>query len=140
MRVFVVEDSESVRERLVKIISGIPGVQVNGWAGDADDATKKILQSRPDVVVLDIRLNQSTGFDVLEHVKKSERPPVIIVLTNFPYPQYRKKYLGSGADYFFDKSTEFDQAIGTLKKLVKSSGPASSPPRLKWNPGEALPG
>lgn len=118
MQVFIVEDSTPVRERMVRVLANLPGVRVIGWAGDAEAATNKILESRPDVVILDIHLDHSTGLTVLDRVKKSSPSPIILVLTNYPFPQYRHRYLDHGADYFFDKSTEFDLAIDTLKRLV----------------------
>jgi hypothetical protein len=42
---------------------------------------------------------------------------MVIMLTNYPYPQYRKKCLGLGADYFFDKSTEFEKVTELFKQL-----------------------
>jgi len=43
---------------------------------------------------------------------KREKPaPAVIILTNYPYPQYRQKCLEAGADFFFVKSTEFDQIV-----------------------------
>ena len=40
------------------------------------------------------------------------------MLTNYPYPQYRKKCMNGGADYFFDKSTEFNKITEVLKPLM----------------------
>jgi DNA-binding NarL/FixJ family response regulator len=34
---------------------------------------------------------------------------MVIILTNYPYPAFRQKCLDAGADFFLDKSTEFDQ-------------------------------
>jgi len=42
-----------------------------------------------------------------------------MILTHYPYRQYRKKYMDAGADFFFDKSTEFEKVIDVLKKLIK---------------------
>jgi hypothetical protein len=42
---------------------------------------------------------------------------VVIVLTNYAYPQYRDRFLASGADYFFDKSAELDQMLQALDSL-----------------------
>ena len=131
MRVFIVEDSTALRERLSRIVASIQGTQVVGFAPEANDAIVQIRQLKPDVVILDIRLQYSTGFQVLREVKNSSASadtPTIIVLTNYPYPQYRKKYLDAGADYFFDKSTEIDQVLQVLKRLGKKQGskPAES--------------
>ena len=55
---------------------------------------------------------------MLETVKAGESPPVVIMLTAFPYPQYRQRCLEAGAEYFLGKTTEFDQIAKVLKGLV----------------------
>ncbi|HZQ06202.1 MAG TPA: response regulator transcription factor [Anaerolineae bacterium] len=120
MKVFVVEDSSLLRERLIRTLNGINGVHVSGSADTAQEAIQAIRQTQPDAIILDIRLREGTGFQVLEAVKKPSQPPLVIVLTNFAYPQYRKKYLDAGADYFFDKSNEFHQVVTVLNDYLKS--------------------
>jgi DNA-binding NarL/FixJ family response regulator len=121
LKVFVADDSALVRERLAELISEIEGVEVVGQAGDAHEALEGIRLLRPDAVVLDIRMPGNNGIQVLEAMKKSTAAPVVIVLTAFPYPQYRKKCLEAGADYFFDKATEFEQVAEVLKKMHDST-------------------
>ena len=41
------------------------------------------------------------------------------MLTNYPYPQYRKKCEELGADYFFDKATEIEKIYDTFRQLLK---------------------
>ena len=43
---------------------------------------------------------------------------VVIIFTNYPYPQYRKKCMEAGADFFFDKSMEFEKIPEVLGQLV----------------------
>lgn len=117
MNVFIVENSVSLRERLTMILAGLKGVRVIGHAATAAEAVQKIGQTAPDVVILDIRLDEGTGFDVLEKIKLPHNRPVVVVLTNYPYPQYRARYMRAGADFFFDKSTELDSALDVLKNL-----------------------
>jgi DNA-binding NarL/FixJ family response regulator len=119
MNIFVVEDSSLLRERLVRTLKGITGVQVSGFADTAVEAIQLIQQLHPDAIILDIRLRQGTGLQVLEAVKVQGKPPLVIVLTNFAYPQYRKKYVDAGADFFFDKSNEFDQVVLVLNQYLK---------------------
>lgn len=119
-RVFVVEDSTNLRERLIGMLTEIQGIEVVGYAPDAVQANKLIEAAKPDVVILDIRLQQSTGYQVLKNLRSIKDPPITIVLTNYPYPQYRKRYMEAGADYFFDKSSEIDQVLSVLKNIVKS--------------------
>lgn len=126
MNVFVVEDSSLLRERLIRTLTGIDGVQVNGFADTAEEAIQQIQLRHPDAIILDIRLRQGTGFQVLQACKVPDKAPLVIVLTNFAYPQYRKKYLDAGADFFFDKSNEFDQVVVVLKQQLKKEKPNKS--------------
>jgi DNA-binding NarL/FixJ family response regulator len=52
-----------------------------------------------DVVLLDIHLNDGgNGFDILKRIKKEIPPPIVIILTNYPYPEYREKCRTLGTD------------------------------------------
>jgi DNA-binding NarL/FixJ family response regulator len=121
MKVFLVDDSLVIRQRLAKMLSSLNGVKVIGESREARDATDSILRLRPDVVILDLQLLTGTGFDVLEGIKKREPAPVVIMLTNFPYPQYRTWCLKAGADYFFDKSTEFKNIPLVFRELSRQT-------------------
>jgi len=72
----------------------------------------------PEVVILDIRMPQGSGIDVLESIKREKLAPITMVLTNFAYPQYRKKCLQLGAGFFFDKSAEFARVGDALRRLI----------------------
>jgi len=80
-----------------------------------------IEEIKPDAVVLDIRMPKGSGIDVLKYIQNGVQPkPLVIVLTNYPYPHYRKKCLALGADYFIDKSVDFEKVIDVLEALVNS--------------------
>ena len=67
-------------------------------------------------MILDINLlGNDTGFLVLKEMKKILPSIVTIVLTNFSTPQYKNKSTELGADYFFDKSNEFDEMVKCFK-------------------------
>ena len=120
MKIFIADDSAVVRERLAAMLSDLSEVQVVGEAQDAPEATSSIRKLNPDVVVLDIRMPRGNGIEVLEKIKKNNPALTVIMLTNYPYPQYRKKCMKAGADYFFDKSTEFEKVTEVLKELILS--------------------
>ena len=121
MKVFVVDDSRVIRERLVALISGLACVEVIGEARDACDAIRDIRALNPDVVILDIRMPGESGIDVLDSVRKAKNPPKVIMLTNYPFPQYRRKCMDAGADFFLDKSTEFEKVADILKQIAENS-------------------
>lgn len=121
LNVFLVEDSAVLRERLKQLISAIPHVSITGFADNASGAIEQIAKSPPDVIVLDIQLKQSSGYEVLQQVKRRNAGPYVIVLTNYSYPQYRAKYMQAGADYFFDKSVEMDRLVHVIHLLASHS-------------------
>ena len=120
MRLFIADDSEILRERLVEILSEIESVEIVGQKGDTVKAIEAIERLKPDLVILDIQMPGGNGIMVLEKLKKMEAPPVVIMFTNFPYLQYRKRCFDSGADYFFYKSTEFEKLIDVIRESAKA--------------------
>jgi DNA-binding NarL/FixJ family response regulator len=109
IKVFIADDSLIVREHLVTMLDELAGIEIVGQAENVTEAISAICGLQPDVVILDIRMPGGSGIDVLQRVKQDEPVPVVIILTNYPYPAYRQKCLQAGADFFLDKSTEFDQ-------------------------------
>jgi len=119
MKIFIVDDSAIVVERLKTIIEEIEGLEHVGSAANARDAVESILSLTPDIVILDIRLSGENGISVLERIKKEQLTPITIMLTNYPYPQYRKKCRELGSDYFFDKVTDFEEFVTLLRRLAR---------------------
>ena len=122
MIVLVVDDSQIVRQRIVDMVSEIVGIDSVSEAGDKQEALNLAYKLRPDVLILDIQLPDGNGIDVLKEVRKRGLLPITIIVTNYPYPQYREKSLKAGAQFFFDKSSEFDRIPGVVRQLVQSHG------------------
>jgi DNA-binding NarL/FixJ family response regulator len=130
VKILIVDDSDIMRERLIAMISEIEGVKVIGQAQNADEAMELVEKLEPDVVILDIRMTGESGISVLQKIKTKKPAPIVIVFTNYPYPQYRQICLKLGADYFFDKSTEFNRIPETFKELVHRSDIAGKKEKL----------
>jgi len=118
MRVFIADDSAVLRKHLIRVLSACENIEIVGEAKDSLQAVEFIQKLMPDVVILDIRMPGSSGIDVLQTIKKENASPIFIVFTNYPYPQYRRKCLEAGAEYFFDKSTESEKMIEVLEQLT----------------------
>lgn len=114
LRIFVVDDSPPVRSRIEAMLAEVPSAEVVGQAGDADAAVSGILEAKPDVVVLDLKLGDKSGFDVLRDLRKAGSPVDVYMLSNFATPAYRAAAARLGALGFFDKSSEFEQLRATL--------------------------
>jgi len=118
MKLLIVEDSKLLVDRLKAILSENPDIEIVGTASGPQKALGLYESLKPEVVVLDIRLQGGTGWDALVALKKNPFPPTVIILTNFPSVFHRRKALRGGADHFLDKSQEFERLPGLLKELV----------------------
>ena len=119
MKVLIVDDSKIVCDGLQRMLIHIADVEIVGPAHNAKDAIRFISESKPDVVILDIRLPDLSGIDDLKNIRDKKLPIRVIMLTNYPYPQYRKKCEALGADYFFDKVTEIEEIPKVIEELAK---------------------
>ena len=122
MKVFVVEDSAAVRERLVEMIREVEDVEVVGEAESYGEAVSGITKTLADVAILDIRLADSkgSGIDVLAEVRKTMPAIRAIVMSNYTTPQHVKASADAGAEYFLDKSVDFERIPEILRRM--SSG------------------
>jgi len=116
LKVYVVDDSALLRQRLVGLLAELDRVEVIGEAEDRDQAIIEVTKLKPHVVILDIQLREGNGIEVLTQIKQVQPSPTVIMLTNYPYPQFREKSMAAGADYFFYKATEFAK----VKEVVRS--------------------
>jgi DNA-binding NarL/FixJ family response regulator len=113
-RIFLVEDSAPVRERVTALLASIAGVDNVGSAATADDAERAILAAKPNAVLLDVKLAQGSGFDVLRSLQAHAPQIEVYMLSNFAAPPYRQLAADLGARGFFDKTTEMD----CMKKTI----------------------
>jgi DNA-binding NarL/FixJ family response regulator len=114
LRVFLVEDSDAVRQRLEQMLASIDGTTYVGHAEGVGEAIRGILTARPDAVVLDIRLTDGNGFEVLRAIHEQAPEIAVYMLSNFSSEPYRRMAERLGATQFFDKTTEFERMRETL--------------------------
>ena len=116
MKICIIDDSKFIRERLISNLNErIPTIEIREAEG-IKQIKEVFLQFLPDVVVIDVHLQDGTGFEVLELTSQIGFYPLKIVLTNYALEPYKKKAQALGADYFLDKSTDFDKAIEIIEK------------------------
>lgn len=98
-RVLVVEDSTTMRKRLVEIFDEAPGFEVVGEAVDGREAIEMCERLRPDVLTLDMQLPDVTGLDATEHIMAYCPTPILIVSSSVNRGEVFKTYdaLAAGA-------------------------------------------
>jgi DNA-binding NarL/FixJ family response regulator len=82
------------------MLSGLKDIEVVGQAENGAQAMDSIRELKPDAVILDIQMPNGSGIDVLQNIKIGGPTPVAIMLTNYAYPQYRRRCMDAGADFF----------------------------------------
>lgn len=109
MNVFIVEDSEAMRENLRGMLSDFDEFKIVGYAADETGAIEQINILLPDVVILDLNLLSGSGIAVLKNVKRIHPEIKVMVLTNCTDELYVEACKRAQADFFFDKSFQFMQ-------------------------------
>lgn len=108
-RIYIVDDSARIRDRIAEMLGCLRGVTVVGCAAAAPEAVVDILALRPHSVLLDLDLGRTSGMQVLRAIHPQAPEIAFVVLTNHAEPQYRRACQRAGAAYFLDKTTEFDR-------------------------------
>ena len=113
-RVLIVDDSKQVRERLISLLSDYPEIRIVGQSGNGKEAMNALDAQKPDTVILDIRLPGRNGIQLLREIKAAHPEITVIMLTNYDFEQYRKQCMQLGADYFLNKTLEFEKVVNVL--------------------------
>ncbi|EDP97704.1 LytTR family DNA-binding domain-containing protein [Kordia algicida OT-1] len=100
----IIEDEKSSMEYLLSILKrNHKDINVLGWASNVDDAVMLIVTDKPDIVFLDIELNDGSGFDVLDHLK-TQMTFEVIFTTGFL--DYKEKAMDYFAFYYLNKPVQ----------------------------------
>ena len=124
---YLVEDSSIIVGLLRDLLAVDPAIEVVGESTNAKTAIAGITALVPDVAVIDIALEDSSGFDVLRALSKlaTSVPTTLVVLSNFATERYRAEAARLGADYFFDKNGEILDLLKTLTAIAERDGSPS---------------
>ncbi|WP_051509995.1 response regulator [Hylemonella gracilis] len=123
MKILVVDDSELIRLRLVRQIAALPGVERVLTASGCMLAQHLMASLQPALVVLDLLLPDGDPVRLIPQFKLDHPQLKVAVLTNDATDYNRRRCLQAGADWFFDKSTEFEQLLAQLRQLSDPAFP-----------------
>jgi len=129
-RVLVVDDEPPARMLLQSRLAEEGSMEVVGTCGTVAEAVEMIASTRPDLVFLDIRLSDGTGFDVVERVGAANMPAVVFVTA---YDEHAvRAFEVNAADYLLKPvdAERFAQALARARARLERGGDAERTARL----------
>ena len=125
--VVVVEDHQLVREMWVQLFAGKKEIEVVGESGTFADAIEMIKTKRPDVVLLDINLPESSGLDAVPLIRKFAPGSRIIAVSMHNQPAYTKKMLQLGALGYVTKNSSHEEIFKAIESVLKGKRKVTHP-------------
>jgi len=116
IRIAVVDDHEVVRHGLRLSLELEPDMMVVGEARTGEDAVHMVTTTRPDVLLLDVRLEGADGPEVCRRVLEVAPGTAVVMLTNYIQDGFVLRSLMAGAKGYVIK----DVQLSELKKMVRS--------------------
>jgi len=120
--VLIADRSPVVGERFSALLAEVKGLRVLGQVFNDRQVLAQAQALRPDALVLDLRLAESDGPSLVRKLKAVAPTCVVVVLTPHSAEVFQDACRRSGADFIFDKASEFERAVETLRNLAAVAG------------------
>ena len=117
-RVFLLDDHEVVREGIRAVLDAEPDLEVVGEWDVARGAADAILDASPDVAVLDVRLPDGSGIEVLREVRQRDPEIKGLVLTGFQDDTALFAAVVAGASGFVQKQIAIDTLVSSVRLVA----------------------
>ncbi len=114
MKVIIADDHRIVREGIATLLASESGIELVGEASTGDQLLELLETTEVDVVLLDMRMPDKGGLEVLEELRDRERVPRFIVLSMHDDTSYVKRAIELGASAYLLKSVGKDELIRAL--------------------------
>jgi DNA-binding NarL/FixJ family response regulator len=114
IRVAVVDDHPLVREGTAALIDRQDDMKIAGVASSLDELRTILANTEVHVLLLDLRLGDESGFDLLRH-ESAGRMPAVVVVTSYDYPQYADAALRLGAAGFVVKTAPTAELLDAIR-------------------------
>lgn len=118
MKILIADDAVILRERMISLLARLTGIDSILESHSCASTLAAIERDQPDVLLLDLRLPDGSGLDVLRALQSRPRRPHVLVLTTWANPDVRQLCLDAGADGYFEKSTGFMGAVDAVQAFA----------------------
>ena len=112
----IVDDSIVVVDRLIPMLESLENIALVIHAGSYEEAIEMLAAVKPDFILLDIQLPDKSGIALLKEIREKDADMIVIMISNQATPEYGNLCKRLGAQYFFDKSRDFELIPGVIEE------------------------
>lgn len=121
IKLIVVDDHKLVREMWSTMFVQHEDIEVVGESGEFEEAIDLIKEKRPDIVLLDINLQQASGLDAVPLIRKFSPGTKIIAVSMHNEPAYAKKMFRLGAKGYVTKNSSYHEIFKAIDEVMQGN-------------------
>ncbi|MFK4789055.1 response regulator [Microbacterium sp. ZW T5_56] len=121
IRVVLVDDQALFRAGIRMLADSQPDIDVVGEAGDGREALDVVARTKPDVVLMDIRMPVMDGLTATAEILRTANPPRVVMLTTFDLDEAAARAIQQGASGFLLKDTEPEALLAAIRTVHSGS-------------------
>lgn len=118
INVMIIDDHEVVRRGISEVVDRAEGLKVIAEAGSVSEAVRRCELMNPDVALVDLRLPDGTGIDIIEQVKERSPQTSCVVLTSFDDDEALAESLAAGAKAYLLKTVRGAEITEVIKAVA----------------------
>lgn len=122
IRVIIVDDHFMVREGLKAMLRLESDVKIVGEAGDMRSALEVCHRTKPDVVLLDIKMPNCSGYDLIHLIRKASPATKVLMLTAHDDKEYLRQSMEAGADGYVLKNITRQDLVKAIEVVHRGEG------------------
>jgi len=119
VRVLIVDDHPLVRKGLAELILSQPGFEVCGEASGAAEAIGLVSDANPDLAIIDLRLRQGTGLELIRQIKARFSHVKMLVSSMQDEALFAERVLRAGADGYISKEEATEKVVEAIREVMK---------------------
>jgi DNA-binding NarL/FixJ family response regulator len=119
IRILIVDDGHSFRERLKAFLATHPGVEVVGEAEDGQAAISKARELKPELVIMDVKMSGMNGLNATGRLKEEFPDIRVIILSMYDLEAYRQAAEAAGASAYVTKKALVDELLPAIRRVTQ---------------------
>lgn len=116
--VIIIDDHPLYRKGLIQLLRTVPGFRLAAECADGHDGIERILQLRPDLLLLDLNMKDVSGLEVLKFVRQADLDTRVIMITVSDAADDLVAALRAGADGYLLKDMEPEAMVDALRSAA----------------------